>query len=67
MRNNNADVSLSDVCPRCKNSTQYHAFVSRDGVFIKTHRCRKHGDVVPIRLATRPQELRPEPVDWARA
>ncbi|MBK7542480.1 MAG: hypothetical protein IPI57_12010 [Candidatus Competibacteraceae bacterium] len=40
-----------DVCPHCKRETWAYRFESPDGVRVESHRCREHGDVVPMRSA----------------
>lgn len=40
-----------DVCPHCKTPTAAFHFQSPDGVWVESHRCRKCGDVVPMRSA----------------
>lgn len=54
--------SARDVCPHCKRPTQCHAFYSKENVRVEIHRCRDHGDVVPMRSAV-VNEL----VDWSAA
>lgn len=39
-----------DVCPFCKQETQVYV-VFCEGHGIDVHRCREHGDVVPMRSA----------------
>ena len=39
-----------DVCPHCKQELSVY-LVSCDGHVIETHRCRAHGDVIPMRSA----------------
>lgn len=42
---------LADLCPHCKRETWAYRFESPDGVRVESHRCREHGDVVPMRSA----------------
>jgi hypothetical protein len=39
-----------DVCPHCKHPTEVY-LVFCDGHLLETHRCRAHGDIVPLRAA----------------
>lgn len=39
-----------DVCPVCKRETDVYVIFC-EGHAIDTHRCRAHGDVVPMRSA----------------
>lgn len=41
-----------DVCPHCKYPTEVF-LVFCDGHVLEAHRCRDHGDVVPVRSAVR--------------
>ena len=41
-----------DVCPHCKRETWAYRFESPDGVRVESHRCREHGDVVPMQQLT---------------
>ena len=45
-----AHLTPRDVCPHCKRETEIY-LVFCDGHTIETHRCRDHGDVVPMRSA----------------
>ena len=42
-----AHLTPRDVCPHCKRETEIYP-VFCDGHTIETHRCRDHGDVVPV-------------------
>lgn len=38
-----------DVCPHCRRETLRHRFITPDGIWLETHHCSEHGDVVPMR------------------
>lgn len=45
-----ASLTALDVCPHCKTETEIY-LISCEGHIVETHRCRKHGDVIPMRSA----------------
>lgn len=45
-----SDLTARDVCPTCKRETTVY-LTSDAGNIVETHRCRYHGDVVPMRSA----------------
>lgn len=55
-----------EVCPHCKQPTDVF-LVSCDGHVIETHRCREHGDVVPMRSAVVNARTSGEWPDWSAA
>lgn len=44
------DLPARDVCPHCKTETEIF-LISCDGHLVEAHRCRRHGDIVPMRSA----------------
>lgn len=48
----------SNVCPHCKEPTEIY-LVTCDGYPFETHRCRTHGDIVP--MLSHVKNPRPQP------